>query len=85
MLILSTNQHHNQQIMIGYKNNLSRIFYRSKFRKQNSRIKTGFTSKTSYWNLIYSEEFPTKIDALKREIEIKVKNSRIYIEKLILG
>jgi putative endonuclease len=35
------------------------------------------------WKVVYSETFNSKIEANKRELEIKSKKSRIYIEKLI--
>ena len=35
------------------------------------------------WKLVYYEEFSTKTDAIKRELEIKKKKSRKYIEYLI--
>ena len=35
------------------------------------------------WKIVYSEEFTTRSDAMKREYEIKAKKSRKYIEYLI--
>ena len=35
------------------------------------------------WKLVYSEDFTTRSDALKREMQIKRQKSRIYIEQLI--
>ncbi len=35
------------------------------------------------WKKIYTEEFPTEIEAIRREREIKSKKSRLYILKLI--
>ena len=35
------------------------------------------------WSLVYSEEFGSKSDAIKREREIKRMKSRAYIESLI--
>lgn len=35
------------------------------------------------WKLVYFEEFETRSKAAKREIEIKNKKSRKYIEELI--
>ena len=42
-----------------------------------------FTSIGLPWILKYSESFATLLLAKKRELEIKKKKSRIYIEKLI--
>ena len=43
----------------------------------------GFTGKNADWKLVYSENFETKQESLKREIQIKNWKSRIMIEKLI--
>ena len=42
-----------------------------------------FTSTGTPWELKYSELFSNLQDAKKRELEIKKKKSRIYIEQLI--
>ena len=36
------------------------------------------------WKLVYFEQFSSKIEALKREREIKRMKSRLYIEALIM-
>ncbi len=48
---------------------------------QTSR--SNYTKQAKDWVLLYSEEFKSRSDALKRESEIKSKNSRRYIEFLI--
>lgn len=35
------------------------------------------------WLVVYSETYPTKTDALKREINLKKMKSRVYIEEII--
>jgi putative endonuclease len=35
------------------------------------------------WECIYQESFATKLEANRRELEIKKKKSKIYIENLI--
>ncbi|HET8830182.1 MAG TPA: GIY-YIG nuclease family protein [Pelobium sp.] len=35
------------------------------------------------WSIVYSESFKSKLEANQRELEIKSKKSRAYIEKLI--
>ena len=37
------------------------------------------------WVIVYIESFETKIEANHRELEVKSKKSRVYIEKLILS
>lgn len=44
-----------------------------------------FASNCRPWNLVYSEQFSYRSDAMKREREIKSKKSRKYIEWLIRG
>jgi putative endonuclease len=42
-----------------------------------------YTSMASDWELVYTEEYAERLDVVKREIEIKKKKSRKYIEYLI--
>ena len=42
-----------------------------------------FTAKANDWVLLYKEAFESREDAHKRELEIKKKKSRKYIEWLI--
>ena len=35
------------------------------------------------WNVVHTETYPTKTDALKREINLKRLKSRVYLENLI--
>jgi len=53
-----------------------------RIRKHNSNHK-GFTGGIGDWELKYCEHFKTKLEALKREKEIKNWKSRKLIEKLI--
>src|SRR5258705_6135232 len=41
-----------------------------RIRRHNSNH-AGFTGRTSDWRLVYKEEFPDKVSALRREKEIK--------------
>ncbi|WP_026450298.1 GIY-YIG nuclease family protein [Aequorivita capsosiphonis] len=43
----------------------------------------GFTAKAKDWELKYSEIFETKMEARKRETQMKKWKSRIMLEKLI--
>ena len=45
---------------------------------------SGFTSRAKDWKLKYFEAFPTRSDAIKRELQIKRWKSRKMIEKLIV-
>ncbi|MBT1706577.1 GIY-YIG nuclease family protein, partial [Chryseosolibacter indicus] len=42
-----------------------------------------FTSNCHPWTLVYQESFSTRLEATRREREIKNKKSRKYIEWLI--
>ena len=53
-----------------------------RIRKHNTNHK-GFTGGIGDWELKYTEQFPSKSDALKREKQIKNWKSRSLIEKLI--
>lgn len=35
------------------------------------------------WHVVYTETYPTKTEALKREIHLKRLESRVYLENLI--
>jgi putative endonuclease len=63
----------------GFSHNLcTRLF------KHNSGA-TPSTRSGIPWEMVYSETFETKHEAILRENEIKNKKSRIYIQKLIYG
>lgn len=65
------------QYYIGHTANLEdRIF-----RHNNSGSKS--TKKVTDWKVVYRELFHTKAEAYKREMEIKKKKSKQYIESLI--
>ena len=51
------------------------------FRHKNSGSKA--TKKANDWIIVYKEHFATRSEAYKREMEIKKKKSRRYIETLI--
>ena len=57
-------------------------FISERLRKHLSTHK-GYTSKAKDWVLKYSEKYTTKQEAHKRELEIKRKKSRKYIERII--
>ena len=65
------------QYYIGHAENLNDRL----FRHNNSGSKA--TKKANDWKLVYTEIFDLRSEAVKREIEIKKKKSRKYIELLI--
>ena len=42
----------------------------------------GFTARAKDWTIFHTEPFPSKSEAYQREMEIKRKKSRKYIEAL---
>ena len=52
---------------------------------KHNKSNTGYTARKKPWRLLYTEEFTTKSEALKREKFIKAQKSRDFIEKLING
>ncbi len=43
----------------------------------------GYTARKQPWKLVYTEEFDTKTEALKRENFLKAQKSKEFIERLI--
>ena len=43
----------------------------------------GFTAKAKDWEIVYQEKFETKQEAHLRELDIKKKKSRKYIDALV--
>ena len=64
---------------IGYTSNLP-----DRIRKHTTNHK-GFTGRSADWELKWSEVYEIKIDAMKREKQIKNWKSRNLIENLISG
>ena len=62
---------------IGHSSNINDRLLRHN-QKRSKSTKAGVP-----WLLVYTEEFTTKSLAYRREMEIKKKKSRIYIEKLL--
>jgi len=64
---------------VGYTNDIVRRL------SEPNRIKGKFTDKGIPWELVYKESYADKVSAENREIEIKRKKSRKYIESLLLS
>jgi len=62
---------------IGQTNNLE-----NRFRRHNAGQVRSTKGKTP-WTLVYFEEYPTRIEAMKRERAIKARKSRDYILRLV--
>lgn len=62
---------------IGYTNNLDRRL------EEHNEGKSRYTSKKTPWEIVYSEEFEEKSDAIKRELFLKKQKSRAFYLRLI--
>jgi putative endonuclease len=62
---------------IGFTENIESRVYEHNFGR------TGYSKSKRPWKLIYSEEFGTRTEAIKRERYLKKLKSRRYIEKLV--
>jgi len=62
---------------IGYTNDLEKRLLR-----HNAALGK-YTKRGIPWVLVYTEAFPSKSDAIKREREIKKMKSRKYIQELL--
>jgi putative endonuclease len=74
---------------ILYSQNLDKYYIGHTCQKLEERFQKhlsnhrGFTSKAKDWQVVYSERFPDKTSAYKREMKIKGWKSRKMIESLI--
>jgi putative endonuclease len=63
---------------IGHTDNIDRRI------DEHNQGKGGKFSSTCFpWKLMLTEEYPTRSEAMKRELEIKKKKRRTYVEWLI--
>ncbi|WP_184544703.1 GIY-YIG nuclease family protein [Mucilaginibacter sp. FT3.2] len=66
------------QIYIGYTSNLD-----NRFLSHNELATKGHTIKYRPWVIAYTEEFPTKSEAIRREKQLKSSNGRKFIRNII--
>jgi len=62
---------------VGSTNNLSDRLER------HNQGRSKYTKAKRPWQLIFSEKFPDRSAAVKRELEIKKRKDRTYIERLV--
>ena len=68
------------KIYIGYTSNLEQ-----RFLSHNELGKKGWTIKFRPWKILYTEEYETKSEALKREKELKSSRGRNWIRSKLLS
>jgi putative endonuclease len=66
------------KIYVGFTSNLE-----NRLLSHNELSKKGWTIKYRPWNLLYKEEYTSKVDAMKREKEVKSARGRLFIRTLI--
>ena len=66
------------KIYIGFTSDLD-----SRILSHNLYATKGYTVRYRPWHVIYTEEFPSKAEALKREKELKSAQGRTFIRKLL--
>ena len=67
-----------KKIYIGYSSDLD-----ARMLSHNKRGKKGWTIKYRPWEVVYSQEFTTKAEAMKREKELKSAKGRAFIWEII--
>ena len=67
-----------EKIYIGYSSDLD-----ARMLSHNKRGKKGWTIKYRPWEVVYSQEFTTKAEAMKREKELKSAKGRAFIWNII--
>jgi len=66
------------QIYIGYTSDLP-----NRFLSHNELATKGHTIKYRPWVIAYTEEFAVKLDAIKRESQLKTASGRKYVWEVI--
>ena len=56
-----------------------------RFKSHNDLATKGFTVKFRPWIILYTEEYPTKSEALKREKQLKSSRGRQFIRSKIIN
>ena len=69
---------HFSKIYIGYTSDLE-----NRFLSHNELAKKGWTVKYRPWTILYTESFNTKIEAMKREKELKSAKGREFIWSMV--
>ena len=53
--------------------------------KKHNSANTGYSSRKKPWKLVYFESFPTKSEAISRELFLKRQKNKAFYESLIKG
>jgi len=74
--VLYSPKHH--KIYIGYSSDLT-----NRMESHNFYSKKGYTSKFRPWEILFTEENPTKKEAMIRERQLKSAKGRAYIWEVV--
>ena len=66
------------KIYIGYTSNMER-----RLLAHNELETKGFTLRYRPWEVIYTEQYPEKKEAIKREKQLKTAKGRVFVWNLI--
>jgi len=66
------------KIYVGFSSELE-----ARIQSHNVLATKGYTVRFRPWNLIYTEAYSTKAEAMKREKELKSSSGRVFIWKMI--
>jgi putative endonuclease len=69
-----------EKIYIGFTSNLE-----SRMKSHNYLSKKGYTIKYRPWEVVYTESYETKSEAMKREKQLKSSRGRRFIWEEIIG
>ena len=69
--------HTKNRFYIGFTANLEERIIR------HNQKSNGFTGNVNDWKIVYTENYPSKEEAHKRELQIKAWKSRLKIQELI--
>src|ERR1051325_4859695 len=67
------------KIYVGFTSNLE-----GRLNSHNELATKGWTIKFRPWSLLYTEQFETKQEAMRREKELKSAQGRIFIRNMII-
>ena len=66
------------KIYIGFSSDLT-----NRLLAHNDNSNSGWSSRYQPWEILYSEEHPTKSEAMKREKQLKTYKGREFIHKMV--
>ena len=73
------------KIYIGQTSDISkRLKYHNGIKKSKEKSYTSKNIGKGFWNVVYSEDFETRREAMKRENELKSSKGRSFVKSIIM-